>query len=169
MEGSGQKPTFYFDRLNMEKIEEIVKKNVERFGLFILEMHIRGTEIEVTLYRRSGGLTVDDLENATRLIQEDLTRMGLEGVYSINLFSPGLDRVLKSRTELDIFSGKTVKFSYLLNETLVTETGILKGNEGEDVAFETEEGSKLLPFVSLRKVALFEGEFKDRKKGRGRK
>jgi ribosome maturation factor RimP len=165
----GKEPTFYFDRLSMEKIEEIVKKNAERLGLIILDMRIRGETIEATLYRKNGGLTVEDLENSTRLIQEDLTRIGLERAYSINLFSPGLDRVLKSRAELDIFSGKTVKFLYSLNDILVTETGILKGNEGENVAFETEEGLKLFPFVNLRKVTLFEGEFKDRKKGRERK
>jgi ribosome maturation factor RimP len=153
----------------MEKIEEIVKKSAEILGLIILDMRIMGEEMEATLYRRNGGLTVDDLENATRLIKDDLARIGLEEGYSINLYSPGLDRVLKNRSELDIFSGKTVKFSYVLDDVVKTETGMLKGNKGENVAFDTEEGLKLLPFVNLRKVALFEGEFKDRKKGRVRK
>ncbi|PIX28336.1 MAG: hypothetical protein COZ65_05270 [Caldiserica bacterium CG_4_8_14_3_um_filter_35_18] len=153
----------------MEKIEEIVKKSAEILGLIILDMRIMGEEMEATLYRRNGRLTVDDLENATRLIKDDLARIGLEEGYSINLYSPGLDRVLKNRSELDIFSGKAVKFSYVLDDVVKTETGMLKGNEGENVAFDTEEGLKLLPFANLRKVALFEGEFKDRKKGRVRK
>jgi ribosome maturation factor RimP len=153
----------------MEKIEEIVKKNAERFGLIILDMRIMGETIEATLYRKTGELTVDDLENVTRLVQDDLARIGLEGGYSINLFSPGLDRVLKNRSELDIFSGKTVKFSYVFNGAVKTETGILKGNDGEKVVFDTDKGLKVLPFIDLRKVALFEGEFKDRKKGRVRK
>lgn len=153
----------------MEKIDEIVKKNAERHGLIMLDMRIVGESIDATLYRKGGRLTVEDLESVTRSISGDLSMIGLDRVYSINLSSPGLDRVLKSREEIDIFSGHTARFSYLLNGNIITETGILRGNNSENVVFETESGFKMIRFTDLRKVTLFEGEFKERKKGRGKK
>ncbi|MGB9833264.1 MAG: hypothetical protein ACPLPP_07155, partial [Caldisericum exile] len=73
----------------MEKIESIVRKNAERFNMMVIELSITGDTIEAIVYRRTKSVTVGDLEELTREIQRDLKAIGIEGVYDINLSTPG--------------------------------------------------------------------------------
>jgi len=159
-------PTFYFKK-HMEKIETIVRKNAERFNMMVIELSITGDTIEAVLYRRTKGITVGDLEELTREIQRDLKAIDVEGVYDINLSTPGLDRVLKDRTELDIFEGREVRFTYEDEKgQTITEEGILKGNEGGNVNFEVDSKIVSIPFSKILRVALFERMFEKRKGGK---
>ncbi len=154
----------------MERIEEIVKKNAERMGLIPLEVNIRNGEIGAVIFKNGGNLNVEDLEELSRYIQKDLSILGLDGVYGINLYSPGLDRVLKSRFELDLFAGSNVKFSYEKDDKVVTDTGKLIGNVNNQVQFERNGEVINIPFEKLRKVSLFTDEFsKQKKRGHSKK
>lgn len=151
----------------MERIDAIVRKNAERFNMMVIELSITSDSIEAVLYRRTKAITVGDLEELTREIQKDLKLMGVEGIYDINLSTPGLDRVLKDRTELDIFEGREVRFTYEDEKgQTVTKEGILKGNVGDSVNFEVEGFVISVPFSKIIRVALFERMFEKRKGGK---
>lgn len=150
----------------MERIQEIVKKNAENFGLVLVELRIQGDNIEAVLYRMNGELTIYDLERLTMLIRKDLEVLSIGEQYNINLSSPGLDRILKQRGELDIFAGREVQFTYKEEEKIITKEGILKGNRNNDVIFETESGELSVSFEKLNKVSLFCKDLFKRKGGK---
>jgi len=150
----------------MEKVEEIVRRNAERFNMIVIELSVENGKIEAILYRRTKGITVNDLEELTYLIQKELKPLGLDTVYDINLSTPGLDRVLKDRKELDIFEGRVVRFVYMENGEKITKTGILRGNSNDSVLFEVDSNIISLPFSSIVKVELYEKLFEKRKGGK---
>jgi len=124
----------------MDRINEIVKRSTERFGLILVECGIVG---------------IKDLENVTREIQSELFSVGLEGTYSIALSSPGLSRVLKTREEIDIFTGNEVKVSFKAGENIMKEEAVLEGFSGDNVVFR-KNGEKLeLPFDKVVKISLY--------------
>ncbi len=149
----------------MDRIKKIVGENAERLGLLMLEFSIQGEKIEAVLCRKGGSISIGDLETVSRFVSQDLAKLGLEGAYEINLLSPGLDRVLKSREEMDIFVGKPAKFIYIVDGKVFSDTGLLRGNSRDNVLFETPSGVKEIPFEELTKVSLFVEEFSNRKDG----
>lgn len=150
----------------MERIKEIVKKDAELFGAILVEFSIHGDNIDAVLYRKNSEISIYDLENITQQIRKDLEIVGLAETYNVNLFSPGLDRVLKGREELDIFEGRSVRFVYNHEGKIFAENGILRGLQGDLVLFETEKGIKTIPFTDLQKVSLFEENLFKRKGGK---
>jgi ribosome maturation factor RimP len=150
----------------MDKIKQIVKEDAERLGLLMLEFGIQGEKIEAVLVKSGGNTSIADLETLTRRVSQDLERLGFSGIYEISFLSAGLDRTLKNREEMDIFVGKEVKFAYLRDSKVNWESGVLRGNSGENVLFEIESGIKEIPFKDINKVSLFVKEFIDRKGGK---
>jgi len=146
----------------MDRIKEIVKRSTVHFGLILVECLVSGDKIEAVIYRKNGNVGIGDLENVTKDIQGELSSIGLEGVYSIELSSPGLNRVLKAREELDIFKGKMVKVSFMDDEKLMTEEAILKGLSGDNkVVILRRNGERVeIPFDRLIKVSLYDESLK---------
>ncbi|MCD6106628.1 MAG: hypothetical protein J7J57_00180 [Caldisericaceae bacterium] len=139
----------------MDRINEIVKRSTERFGLILVECLVSHDRIEAVIYRRGGIVGIKDLENVTREIQSELFSVGLEGTYSIALSSPGLSRVLKTREEIDIFTGNEVKVSFKAGENIMKEEAVLEGFSGDNVVFR-KNGEKLeLPFDKVVKISLY--------------
>jgi len=150
----------------MDKIKQVIKEDAERIGLLMLEFKIQGEKIEAVLARAGSDTSIGDLETLTREVSKDLEKLGLSGAYELSFLSAGLDRVLKSREEIDIFAGKEAKFVYLKDGNVNSELGILLGNFGENVKFETELGVKEIPFKDVNKVTLYVREFSERKGGK---
>jgi|UniRef100_A0A7C4XU97 ribosome maturation factor RimP len=150
----------------MERIEAIVRKNAERFNMLVIGYSITSDTIEAVVYRREKGITISDLEELTRLIQRDLRQIGMADLYNINLSTPGLDRVLKDRIEVDIFEGREARLTYLDGGKETVLEGILRGNEEDMVKFEVEGEVRRIPFKSILKITLLERMFEKRKGGK---
>jgi len=150
----------------MERIEAIVRKNAERFNMLVIGYSITSDTIEAVVYRREKGITISDLEELTRLIQRDLRQIGMADLYNINLSTPGLDRVLKDRIEIDIFEGREARLTYLDGGKETVLEGILRGNEEDVVKFEVEGEVRRIPFKSILKITLLERMFEKRKGGK---
>jgi len=150
----------------MERIEAIVRKNAERFNMLVIGYSITSDTIEAVVYRREKGITISDLEELTRLIQRDLRQIGMADLYNINLSTPGLDRVLKDRIEVDIFEGREARLTYLDGGKETVLEGILRGNEEDVVKFEVEGEVRRIPFKSILKITLLERMFEKRKGGK---
>lgn len=150
----------------MEKIKELVRKNAELHGLILVELSIHGDSIEAVLYKMNGEISIYDLERITADLMRDLESLGVGRNYNVNLSSPGLDRVLKSKEELEIFKGRNVKYTFVKGERSYSETAILRGLQGEVVLFEGANGVVAVPFNDLQKVSLYEEDLFKRKGGK---
>ena len=93
------------DPLNIKVVELFVKEN--RSGLLIN-----------VVIEKDGGVTIDDCERVTRLLNDRLSILDELEVYNYRLqvSSPGLSRVFKNREEYNIFKSRDVKI--ILKEPL---------------------------------------------------
>ena len=102
------------------------------------------------------GVTLGDCERVTRNA-EDLVEGGklIPGSYVLEVSSPGLDRVLKSEREFDLFRGRKMKVR--LQEMPEREiVGISEGTrEGHRVALRADNGDvSVLSWSSVAKASL---------------
>ena len=140
----------------MDKIKEIVRKSTEKFGLILVECSISNDKIDAVIYRKDGNVNIEDLKNVTNNILKVLSSIGLENTYNVNLSSPGLDRVLKTKEELNIFKGRKVKISFMDKGKLIAEQAVLEGFSGKKVTLKKDEKEIRIPFNKLTKVSLYD-------------
>ena len=153
----------------MEELRSILLRELELvvspLGLQVVELSVyrgkSGINIRTVVYR-GGGVTLDDCERVTRLYNDRLTILEPidENNYTLQVSSPGIDRVFKDVKEYDIFRSRHVKMvvdpSIEGSEGGVIQ-GILEGLDNDQVQLRTdEEPQKLLriPLDSVRKARL---------------
>ncbi len=152
----------------MEKIKEIVKKSASDYGLIVVEVNVGKDSIDAVLYSPSHNVNIGELEAVTREIQSRLSEIGLDGVYSVGLSSPGMDRILKNEKELNIFKGKLVKISVIDGEKIKTDTGILQGTDGKFVLIQKDGSVIKTELAKIASVRLWDRLF-EKGKGGGKK
>ncbi len=148
----------------MDRVEEIVARSAKKLGLILVEFEIKNGNIEAVVYSTEHNVTIDELELLTEEIQHELAEVGLDTVYGVNLSSPGLDRILKTDKELDIFQGRLVKVSYFDEDKIVVRKGILEGKSGSDILLNCEEGKQSIPFNKVTSVQLWDKIFEKRRR-----
>ncbi len=150
----------------MDKVKEIVKKSANKFGLLVIEVIVKQDNIEAVLYSPIHNVNIGELEAVTREIQMQLSEVGMDGVFSINLSSPGMDRILKSERELNIFKGKLVKISFTDEKKMITKKGILQGTDGTSLFIETDKKPLKIDLKKIVSVRLWDKLFE---KGGGKR
>ncbi len=148
----------------MDRVEEIVARSARKLGLVLVEFEIKKGNIEAVVYSTKHNVTINELELLTEEIQHELAEVGLDTVYGVNLSSPGLDRILKTDKELDIFQGRLVKVSYFDEDKIVVRKGILEGKNGSDILLNCEEGKQSIPFKKVTSVQLWDKIFEKRRR-----
>jgi ribosome maturation factor RimP len=148
----------------MERVEGIVRQSANKFGLVLVEFEIKRGNIEAVVYSRTHNVSIDELEKLTLEIQNRLSEVGLDTIYGVNLSSPGMDRVLKSDRELEIFRGRLVRMSYFEDDKSRVKIGNLMGREGDMVVIE-EKGEKIeIPFEKITSVQLWDEIFEKKRR-----
>jgi ribosome maturation factor RimP len=153
----------------MDEIRRILLNEFERLmeplGIHIVQLSVYrgkgGLNIRVVIYRE-GGVTLDDCERATRMFNDTLTILEPidENNYTLQVSSPGIDRVFKDEKEYDIFIARHVKIivdeSYHYGEGGVIR-GVLKGLVGDNVLLsphQEPERELRIPIGSIKKTQL---------------
>ncbi|HLS88937.1 MAG TPA: ribosome maturation factor RimP [Sphingobacteriaceae bacterium] len=95
------------------KVAAAARELAAASGFHLLDVeHVRGrnrTVVRITL-DRPGGITLDDCQNFSRRLEERLDAQDLvPGPYTLEVASPGLDRVLKNEGEFEYFKGRDVE------------------------------------------------------------
>jgi ribosome maturation factor RimP len=153
----------------MEELRSILLREldlvVRPLGLQVVELSVyrgkSGLNIRAVVYRE-GGVTLDDCERVTRLFNDRLTILEPidENNYTLQVSSPGIERVFKDLKEYDIFRSRYVK---MVVDSSIEESeggvikGILEGLDHDHVKLRTDgKPEKLLriPLESIRKVRL---------------
>lgn len=99
------------------KLEELLVNLAEPIaashGLALVAVEFaaeRGRRIVRVVLDKPGGLTLDDCEAVSRELEVCLDREDpVQGAYSLEVSSPGLNRRLKSDRELKVFRGRRVE------------------------------------------------------------
>ena len=142
-----------------EFVSETVRKEVEPIlkgmGFGLVELAIArlkgGTRVEIVIHGPSG-VGIDDCSQVSRLLFPRLeTIEGLSDV-SLEVSSPGIERVLKSPEEYPLFQGRGVRI--LMDGETEWIGGNLEKAENGVLSLRTEGRLAELAYSSIRKARL---------------
>ncbi len=121
-----------------------------------LQRNRRSRRLGVIVYR-AGGLDSASLETLAREIQFHLPLIGdapdgsLEDV-TLEVSSPGVERVLRAPREFAIFTSKAVRV--LRGEATEWESAVILSAAGESVTLQFDRGEETVPIATIRRAQL---------------
>jgi len=130
----------------IETVTALAQEIVQNLGMSLVEIHFgqagRQKSLEVIIYRREGKVSLSDCEQVSRELDLRLEQLQdqvafFHGPYVLDVASPGIDRVLKSAREFDIFRGLIVEVKTKVNteESSLGQhfVGVLEKVEGDEL------------------------------------
>jgi len=115
----------------------------------------RHTPVIRVLLDRQGGLNLDAIAAANRWITEILDAEDpINGPYTLEVSSPGIDRPLVKRADFERFVGEDVHLKVVASEKRKSWHGVLLGMEGDDVVLEVEGERVKIPYETVQKARL---------------
>ncbi|MGV8082641.1 MAG: ribosome maturation factor RimP [Coriobacteriia bacterium] len=115
----------------------------------------RGVPIIRVLLDREGGIDIEALAKANDWIGATFDAENpINGPYTLEVSSPGVDRPLVRRSDFQRFAGETATVSAMNDGRRVTRTGKLLGIEGDTVLLEADGERHEIPYESIRKARL---------------
>ncbi|MBK7748510.1 MAG: hypothetical protein IPP57_06565 [Candidatus Obscuribacter sp.] len=102
----------------LQMITKAAEEVAAKLGFVLVDAHFgqqgRKTSLEVSIHKPGGRVGLSDCESVSRELDaklESLTELPalLHGAYVLDVCSPGLERVLKSEREYNIFAGSLVE------------------------------------------------------------
>ncbi|NCE64726.1 ribosome maturation factor RimP [Pseudoflavonifractor sp. 524-17] len=106
---------------------------------------------------KEGGVSIDDCEAVSRPLSDTLDEADpIEGSYTLEVSSAGLDRALKKPEHFARFMGSEVEVRlYRAREGRKEFVGALQGYEGGNVTLDTPEGSVTFEKKDVAQVRLY--------------
>jgi ribosome maturation factor RimP len=103
-----------------------------------------------------GGITLDDCERVSHAVSETLDAADpIPGHYTLEVSSPGLDRVLRTREHFERFAGERVKLEMMQPiEGRKRFAGRLLGVGDSEITLELETGRISLPIEDIHRARL---------------
>ncbi|NLM45397.1 MAG: ribosome maturation factor RimP [Firmicutes bacterium] len=151
-----------------EKMTRLAEPFAAQLGLELVDVEFvreGGQHVLRFLIDREGGVTLDDCEALSRLLDSELDRLDpIEHSYLLQVSSPGVERPLKKAGDYLRFRGRpaAVKLIAPLDGQKVFR-GVLQGLEADHVLLETDnKGIVRLPLDKVAKAHLL---FQDRQEG----
>ncbi len=142
-------------------LEETIDDVVTTSGFSLVDLKINSTRnrstVRVYMYRPEG-VGVDDCARISRELEEVISNLNIfPSRYTIEVSSPGAERVLKSKEEFDVFIGRAVKVEYSGDDGgISTVIGSIIGTNGDSLKLDTEDGGEVtIPLGSIRKARLY--------------
>jgi ribosome maturation factor RimP len=115
----------------------------------------KGTPIIRVLLDREDGLNLDAIAAANGWISEILDAEDpINGAYTLEVSSPGVDRPLVKRADFARFAGENVHVRAVASEKRRSWHGVLLGMEGDDVVLEVEGERVKIPYETVQKARL---------------
>ncbi|MGD9679923.1 MAG: ribosome maturation factor RimP [Candidatus Obscuribacterales bacterium] len=127
----------------ISKIEALAGPVAESHGLVLVLIRFTNQGkrriLEITLHRPKGRVSLDDCEAVSRELEtrlDELAEAGkalIEGAYSLQVQSPGIDRKLVSDRDIALFKGERVevRVKKAIDGLGTVFTGILDGFDSE--------------------------------------
>lgn len=145
-------------------LERLVSPILEAGGLELVEASCkqgRGRALVQVFIDKPGGVTLDDCQDVSRELSavldvEDI----IQGAYSLEVSSPGLDRPLKTARDFGRNIGRMLKVKYKDAERKQRAlTGRLTGVDGSAITVAVEEGEVVTIAIADIVKAVLQIEF----------
>ena len=148
--------------MNDKDLEREIDETLKTVGLDLLEFsvshHKGGPRIKAVIYRKEGTGT-DECAKAHRLILPRVQmHFGIQDPF-IEVYSPGIDRIIRTAREWQIFTGRRILF--LTAERSDWQRGHIMHFENGIVQLDTDGAILNIPIASIVKAKLdssYEGE-----------
>lgn len=142
-----------------EKLRNIVRPAVEALGyeLVGIEHHRQPGNALLRIYiDREGGITVDDCQRASEQVSAALdVEDPIQGHYTLEMSSPGLDRPLFDAEHYARFAGSRVRIRLGMPlDGRRNFTGTLRGIEGRTVVLEVDKQEVRLSLDNIEQARL---------------
>ncbi|HMB68119.1 MAG TPA: hypothetical protein VKU85_02370 [bacterium] len=139
------------------RLSDLLEPAVLAQGVRLVETSVggsrRGTVVRIVIHSPDG-ISHADCVRVTRACGDAIEAAGaLGGRYSIEVSSPGTDRVFASGREFELFRGEPVRV-WVEAET-EERVGTCAGTRGQDVVLRDSEGNEtVIPWSSVTKARL---------------
>lgn len=142
-----------------QQIQQMLEPTVEALGfeLWGLEYLSQGRHSLLRLYiDGENGVTVDDCALVSQQVGSVLdVEDPITGDYTLEVSSPGMDRLLFKLEQYPGYVGETVELRLRSAfEGRRKFRGVLKGIEGEDVVVQVDDHEYLLPHSTIEKARI---------------
>ncbi len=140
-----------------QQIQTLLEPTVEALGfeLWGLEYLSQGRHSLLRVYiEHENGISVDDCAAVSEQVGSVLdVEDPITGEYTLEVSSPGMDRLLFKLEQYPAYSGEPVELRLRRAfEGRRKFKGILKGIEGDDVVVQVDEHEYLLPHSAIEKA-----------------
>jgi ribosome maturation factor RimP len=143
-----------------DRIAALIEPSLTAMGYDLVRVQIDGkrqARVQVMAERSDGsGMGVEDCAQLSRHISALLeVEDPIEGSYTLEVSSPGIDRPLTRPADYARFAGHVAKVELrYARDNRRRFTGTIKGLDGETVLLDTEEGSVSLPLAEIERAKL---------------
>ena len=143
-----------------DRIAALIEPSLTAMGYDLVRVQIDGKRqlrLQIMAERSDGsGMGVEDCAAVSRHISALLeVEDPIEGAYTLEISSPGIDRPLMKAADYTRFAGHVAKAEMrFARDNRRRYTGTIKGLENEAVVLETEEGSVSLPLAEIERAKL---------------
>ena len=139
-----------------ENIKEIVSKDVERNGFFLIDLILRGTEhkrvIEVFIDGEKD-ISADDCATVSREIESQLKDLlAKHPDFRLDVSSPGIDRPLKYLKQYLKHVNRKFDISYRSGEEIKKLSGKLASIDGDYLTFISNNKEVIINFNNIVKA-----------------
>lgn len=139
------------------QLEVLLEPVVTALGceLWGLEYVAQGRKSMLRLYiEKEGGVLVEDCERVSRQVSATLdVEDPIQGEYTLEVSSPGMDRPLMTLEHFQRFVGENVALRLRIAfEGRRKFSGLLKGVEDDEIVLEIDSEEYLLPFELIDKA-----------------
>lgn len=146
----------------VKKIERTIAPTAQSMGYELVRVSMIGAgssrpTLQIMAERPDGTMLIDDCSRLSQAVSALLDVENLiEEAYNLEVSSPGIDRPLTRLKDFERYAGFEARIE--LHSPVNGQRkfkGILRGIEGETIAFETEQGAAVqLPFGEVDKAKL---------------
>lgn len=143
------------------KLSDFLEPAIAAQGVRLVELGVggsrRGTVVRIVIHSPDG-VSHADCGRVTRACGDAIEAAGVLGDrYSIEVSSPGTDRVLRSGREFEVFRGQPVRVR--VGQEAEERVGTCAGVRGDDVVLRDPEGNEtVIPWSSVTKARLAAGD-----------
>jgi ribosome maturation factor RimP len=142
----------------------LLEPPIEALGFELIDIEFvregRGGILRIFIDRRepdaAAGITVDDCARVSHAVSEELeTEDPIKGHYTLEVSSPGFDRILRTRAHFERFVGERV-FAELKvpMDGRRRFVGVLKSVAGDTIVVEVDGKAHGLPLERIQKARL---------------
>jgi len=128
--------------VSKESLIELLEPTLHGLGYDLVDIEFRlGSHSLLRLFiDKSGGITLDDCEKVSHEVSGVLdVEDPIPGHYTLEVSSPGLDRILRTADHFRRYAGQKIKLqAHALVNGRKRFKGVLQGVDGEDVILEVD-------------------------------